>query len=115
VNLLPHIAPLEDRVARYERIVAMRSKDPPMSYEDIAEALGPDPVTGEVLTRERIRQIIDRPPKRPGRPPSADRATVLRRKLAFWEQRRARLAAAGRSTAQPDERIRFLSRELARL
>ena len=115
---MPRIAPYADRVARYERIIAMRGGDPErpkMSLDEIAEALGPDPLTGEPLTRQRVQQIIDRPPRPAGRPASVDRIDRLRRKLAGWEQRRARAREKGRATEREDNRIRALSEELARL
>lgn len=108
---LPRIAPLDDRLARYERIIAMRGDDPEhpkMSYEEIGASFTPP------LTRERVRQIIAKPPRRPGRPTSPGRRDVLRRKLAFWEERRTAGLKQGNDTSGADERIVFFSGELAR-
>lgn len=115
---MPRIGPLADRQARYERIMAMRGADPvkpAMSLDQIAEALGDDPLTGKPLTRQRVQQIISSPPKAPGRPPSPSRRDVLRRKLSTWERRRGNKRERGAETTFEDERIRVLSADLARL
>lgn len=81
-------------------------RDGKMPLEDIAAATG--------LTRERVRQILDKPPQNPGRPRTPARAERLRKKLAYWEARRSRWAAQGRDTSLPEERIAVISAELAR-
>ncbi len=106
----PRIGPLEERVARYERIMAMRGPDPEnplMSYEDIGLRFDPP------LSRERVRQIIAKPPKKPGRPSAPGRTDVLRRKLAFWEDRLAN-AKSEPQAAEARDRIDHFSRILAR-
>src|SRR6188768_1788122 len=102
---MARIAPLEERLARYERIMAMRGEDPAnpkMSYEDIGAAFDPP------LSRERVRQIIDKPPKRPGRPHAPGRRDIMRRKLAYWEER-ALNAKSDKQAAEAKERIAFFS------
>jgi len=115
---MPRIGPLADRQARYERIMAMRGPDPDkpaMSLDQIAEALGDDPITGKPLTRQRVQQIIDKPPRSAGRPPSPGRKDTLRRKLTTWEKRRSLKQGQGRDTSYEDSRIKALSADLARL
>ena len=105
---MPRIAPLEERVARYERIMAMRGPEdhPRMSYEEIGAAFDPP------LTRERVRQIIAKPPRRPGRPSGIGRRDALRRKLQFWEARRAR-AKTERQREDAANRVAHFSNLLA--
>jgi hypothetical protein len=106
---MARIAPLEERIARYERIIAMRGPDPEkpkMSYEDIGAQFDPP------LSRERVRQIIEKPPARPGRPSAPGRTDVMRRKLAYWEDR----LVNAKTPEQGDEakqRIEHFSRVLA--
>jgi hypothetical protein len=101
---------LEDRVVRYERIMAMRSEVPPLSYAKIGATFDPP------LSKERVRQIVKAgKPRRAGRPASPDRRTVLRRKLAFHERRLRAAIADGRSPGASETRIAELSVELARL
>jgi hypothetical protein len=65
---MPTVAPYEERLARYNRIMDLReSTDPPMSYERIGEQLDPP------LTKQRVQTIIRRGQPRPnGRPPKAE-------------------------------------------
>lgn len=99
-----------DRVARYERIKALRAQDEPVPYEDIGAMFSPP------LTRERVRQIAEggRPAKG-GRPGRADRAEVMRRKLAEWERRLANRKAKGLPTEEAERRVAEWSAELARV
>jgi hypothetical protein len=110
---MPDVQPLDERIARYERIMAMRGPDPEnplMTLEAIGDTFDPP------LERERVRQIIAAGrPKRAGRPRSPDRLAEARRTLGVWEQRRARAATAGRSTATADRRIAALTAELTEL
>lgn len=98
-------APLEDRVARYERIIAMRKT---MTYEAIGEVFG--------LTKERIRAIeAAGRPKPAGRPAGPERVERLRAKLAFWERQRERQADNPEKLADAEARIEKIAAELARV
>ena len=100
-------APLEERVARYERILSMRSQTPPMTYEAIGAVLG--------LTKERIRAIdAAGRPKRTGRPAGPKRVERLRSKLQFWERQRERQQDNPEKLADAERRIAEISAELAR-
>lgn len=111
VNPRPRSDPLTVRIARYERIIAMRGPNPEaplMSLDDIGATFVPP------LSRQRVLQIIeDGVPKRSGRPRNPARRDELRRKLGVWEQRRARHLAAGTDATTADRRIAALSAELA--
>lgn len=108
---MPDVQPLDERIARYERIMAMRGKDPAnpdMSLEDIGAAFDPP------LSRERVRQIIEQGmPRRVGRPSSPEKRDELRRLLATWERRRAARAARGLDTRTAEARISALTTQLA--
>jgi hypothetical protein len=80
-----------------------------MSLEEIGAAFDPP------LSRQRVQQIIDKPPREPGRPSKPTRKDTLRRKLAGWERRRAVKRDAGLPTPTEDNRIAILSADLARL
>lgn len=100
---------LEERVSRYERVMAMRSQS--MSYSAIGKVFDPP------LSKERVRQIAARGrPRRAGRPDGPERREVLRRKLAFHERRLRNAQKSGdRPTEATERRIAELSAELARL
>ena len=100
-------ATLEARIARYERIVAMRAQTPPMTYAAIGEIFG--------ITKERVRTIeaVGRP-GRAGRPSGPARAQRLRGKLGFWERERERATTPERR-ADAEARVASISAELARV
>jgi hypothetical protein len=98
---------LEVRRARYERIVAMRSNG--TTLKAIGASLDPP------LTKERVRQIAGREPKRTGRPRSGQRLITLRHRLQFWDAQRAERARVGRDTFYADARITALSEQIAAL
>lgn len=110
---MPSIAPLNERIERYERMVALRnSTEPPMPYEEVGARLVPK------LSKERVRQILEKGrPRRAGRPDRPDKREVLRRKLAFWERRLEAANEAGREDARVEaERwIADLTSRLAQL
>lgn len=122
-----------ERVARYNRAIALRGPDPahPLhTLEEIAIALG--------VTRQRAHQILnansDRsappaPPGEPGRPWGPENLRPRRRRrgaapvilpsvaslrstLALWEQRRDAARANGGDTALADARIAELQAQL---
>lgn len=99
---MPDIAPLPDRLARYERMKAMQ--DAGKTYEEIGAIFK--------ITRERVRQVFDKPPRKPGPPFSAGKVQELRDKLAFWEARRAARIEKGKNTAQADERIAAITAQI---
>lgn len=100
---MPRIAPLAERQARYERIVAM-DKDG-KDYTEIGKVFN--------LSRERIRQIIEKPPRKPGPPFNPNKLAELRSKLALWEKRRSARAARGQNTDNADLRIASILAEIA--
>ena len=87
----------ETRIARFNLMLAMRHGLPPyeqrMSLQQVADELvrlGHEP-----MTRERVRQILQEPPKpRPGTDPARQREE-LERRLERW---------AARGTARGDAR-----------
>lgn len=83
-------------------------RDANMTLDDIAEATG--------LTRERVRQILDRPPAKPGRPRSPQKVERMRQKLARWEQKRQQWTEQGkvRLAAMAEQRVAAISEELSR-
>lgn len=105
---------LKQRVARYERIMAMRAQNPPMTYEEIGSALTP------MLGRERVRQIAEGnlrdkagPPGRVGRPAGPPRRDRLRSRLRYWERVRQSRVDQGLDTKDAERRIAALSDDLA--
>lgn len=98
---------LEERRARYERIVAMRGNG--MTLEAIGASFDPP------LTKQRVRQILEREPQRNGRPHADHRRATLRGRLQFWEARRAARAQEGLDTIYADARIIALSEQIAAL
>jgi hypothetical protein len=102
---MPTIAPLQERRARYERIMAM-TKDG-MDLESIGLALTPP------LTRQRVQQIIDKPPRKPGPPFNPEKLAQLRSKLSLWEKRRAARQTRAQPTDVADLRIAALLAEIA--
>jgi hypothetical protein len=100
-------APLEERIARYERILSMRAQTPPMTYEAIGEVFR--------LPKQRIHKIeAGGRPKRTGRPAGPERVARLREKLAFWERQRERIRDDPERVAEAENRIAKISAELAR-
>lgn len=103
------IPPLNERLARYERILAMRSMDPPMTYEAIGATFDPP------LGKERVRQILANPPRRIGRPSGPGRREELRKRLSYWEDQRASRERAGFDATYAAGRVAKISAELAAL
>jgi hypothetical protein len=104
---LPTNTVLDERRARYERIVAMRDQN--MTLEAIGASFDPP------LSKQRVLQILAKAPRRVGRPHSADRRETLRALLRFWEARRAARAKVGADTVYSDDRVRVLSERIAAL
>lgn len=100
---------LQDRIARHERVLAMRQLDPPMTFEEIGRQFKPR------LSKERVRQILAKPPQAVGRPHSPQKRAELQRNLRFWEQRRANRLDAKADTSYAEERIAAITAELAGL
>ena len=98
---------LDERRARYERIVAMR--DNGMTLDAIGASFEPP------LTKQRVKQILQKEPRRVGRPHSPHRKTDLRARLKFWEKKRASRLSAGEDTTYADDRIRLVSDQIAAL
>lgn len=100
---MPRIAPLPERQARYERIKAMDHEG-----KDLAEI-------GKVfgLSRQRVQQIIERPPRKPGPPFNPNKLAELRAKLALWEHRRDVRTKRGQSTEAAELRIASILAEIA--
>lgn len=96
----------EERVERYRRIKEMRHQTPPMTLADIGASFDPP------LTKERVRQILAVPPRRAGRHKSDLKRDDIVARLAFWENRRARLARRGDDTTFADGRMAALEAEL---
>jgi hypothetical protein len=96
----------EERVERYRRIKEMRHRTPPMTLADIGASFDPP------LSKERVRQILATPPRRPGRHKSDPKREDIVARLAFWETRRARLARRGEDTTFADTRVAALTAEL---
>src|SRR4051794_15559431 len=85
---LPHIAPLQERPARYERMLAMQEAG--KTLEDIGVVFG--------ISRQRVEQVLDKPPRKPGPPFRPGKVDELRAKLALWERRRAVRVEKGKPT-----------------
>lgn len=99
---MPYIAPLSVRRDRYARIRAMA--DDGKTLEEIGAVFG--------ISRERVRQVLDKPPRKPGPPFSANKVALLREKLALWEKRRAARLEANKNTIVADERLAALRRQI---
>jgi hypothetical protein len=65
------------------------------------------------LSRQRIQQIIDKPPRKPGPPFNPNKIEELRSKLRLWEKRRAARQTRGQPTDVADLRIATLLGEIA--
>lgn len=103
---------LADRVARYERIIAMTTLTPKLTHEQIGLQLDPP------LTKERVRQIIAAGRPQPnGRPPGPKRRAKLTRRLQHWESQLAAAQSKGNAELAADARARIadLSRALGAL
>ncbi len=100
---MPLIAPLAERQARYERIIAMTKDGKDLT--EIGDVFG--------LTRQRVQQIIERPPRKPGPPFSPTKLATLREKLSLWEGRRNARAKRGQNTDVAELRIAAILAEIA--
>jgi len=98
---------LEERRARYERIVAMRANG--MTLTAIGAEFDPP------LKKQRVLQILSHEPQRNGRPHAHHRRATLRSRLKFWEARRAMREDEGLDTAYADERIKIIADQIAAL
>lgn len=97
------MAPLAERRARYERMKAMDESG--KTLEEIGAVFG--------ISRERVRQVLDKPPRKPGPPFNPNKVDELRGKLALWERRRAVRLEKGKNTTEADARIAALTDEIA--
>lgn len=100
---------LSERRARYERVVAMRSQKPPMTFAAIGAQFDPP------LTKERVRQILAHPPRATGRPTGANRRDELRKRLAYWEDQRLSRERNGFDATYAASRVAAISADLADL
>lgn len=103
---MPVVAPLADRQERYERMRAM--KEAGRTLEQIGTAFGG-------LSRARVAQILERPPRKPGPPFRAETVGVLRDRLATWEKRRTARIEKGLPTTIADQHIETLIKDIAAL
>lgn len=99
---MPHIDPLADRQARYERIKAMA--DDGKTLDDIGTVFG--------ISRERVRQVLAKPPRKPGPPFNPRKVEQLRARLTYWETVRTSRLADGKSTTVSDARIAALTAKI---
>lgn len=101
---MPPIPPLPERMARYERLVAMR--DEGLSMQQMAEREGN-------LTRQQVWNILKAgPPRRPGRPGRSRRDQIIER-INRWADRAAAQSEAGRDPGTALARAREARRMLA--
>lgn len=97
-------------IERYDRIVALREQDPPLSYEAIGALFDPP------LSRQRVAEIVSLGrPKAIGRPGHADRRERLERKLATWQGRLVGRRERGVGVEEAERRIAELTDELSRV
>lgn len=101
---MPVVAPLADRQERYERMLAM--KEAGRTLEQIGAAFGG-------LSRARVAQILERPPRKPGPPFRPETINVLRDRLATWERRRTVRIEKGLPTTVADQHIENLIKDIA--
>lgn len=104
---MPEVQPYAERLARYTRAVSMREAG--STLEEISIALG--------LTRERVRQILAKPPGGVGRPvgsfgPHPPKKAKAAKALADWEHRREVALATGGDTTFADRRIAELREKI---
>jgi hypothetical protein len=86
----------DDRVTRYEYIVARRAEKPQPTLQAIGDALG--------ITRQNVHRLLKRGGVRPaGRPRSdAGRRKFLIKRLTSWQTRRLKKLAVNKPTEVED-------------
>lgn len=75
-----------------------------ISLDEIGATLG--------ITRQRVQQIIDTPPRKPGPPFRPETIEALRSKLALWKRRLEARLAKGQSIDVAELRIAAINAEI---